>query len=164
MRRLALSSVFSIALAISTLVLAPPANAGTEWCEDDPVFMVNGAIVDVTTALPADAADLVTEVDFELLVPSNVTAAVVSIPSNFPTSATITPSLDPYLGIGSVPIVVNVRVRAIGTFDTVTSITATYATASTGPTGLLAAGDTAVSTVNGQSNVETQVSYSLLGY
>ena len=164
MKRLALSSGFSAILAISTLALSGPARAGDEWCEDDPVFMVNGAIVDVTTSFPADAVVLISEVDFELLVPSNVSASVISIPSNVPTTATITPSLDPYWGFGAVPIVVSVRVRATGDFGTITRVTGTYAS-SPGLFGWFASTNTAtgVSTANGQSNVETQVSYSLLG-
>lgn len=165
MRRFAISLAFSGVLALSTIVLGASARAGAEWCEDDPVFVVNGAIVDVTTAFPADAADLISEVDFELLVPSNVAAAVVTIPSTFPTTATITPSLDPYFGVGAVPIVVNVRVRASGSFDTITRVTGMFASEPIGGLAMTSAnGTTAMSTASGKSNVETRVSYSLIGF
>ena len=40
---------FTAAFVLSTLVLGHDADAGVQWCESDPVFLVNGAIVDVTT-------------------------------------------------------------------------------------------------------------------
>ena len=43
---------FVLALLIST-VSAGQADAGVEWCSEDPVFVVNGNVVDVTTTFPA---------------------------------------------------------------------------------------------------------------
>src|SRR2546430_17483217 len=85
---------FSLAFAFSTLVLGIGADAGVQWCESDPVFVVNGAIVDVTTGFPADYTDtLKGAVAYEVLVPSNAIAAVVSLPANVPTTAKISRGL-----------------------------------------------------------------------
>ncbi|HEV8468328.1 MAG TPA: hypothetical protein VGR46_01870 [Candidatus Limnocylindria bacterium] len=58
MSRVLASLALSVFLVVSMLALGVDAMAGPEWCEDDPVFLVNGAL-------------------FELEVPSNVTAASV---------------------------------------------------------------------------------------
>ena len=42
--------LFTVAFLFSTLVLGSGADAGVQWCESDPLVLVNGAIVDVTTA------------------------------------------------------------------------------------------------------------------
>jgi hypothetical protein len=150
---------------MATLALGAGAVAGPEWCEEDPVFMVNGALLDVTTSFPWEEADKVKEVEFELLVPVNVVADVVSLPSRVPTTATITYSLPAYWGVGELPVIVRVTVKASGEFDILTRVTGTYASAE--PVGLGLDGATrpeaVVSFEPGKSNVATQVSYSLLG-
>jgi hypothetical protein len=166
MRRVLSSAAFVVCLVTSTVALGTGALGGAEWCEEDPVFMVNGAIIDVTTSYPAEYRETIKEIEFELLVPSNATAVVVSLPSNVPTTATIIPSLDPYMGIGAVPVVVRVTVKASGSFDTLTRITGTYTSTGDDPlTGDTALGDweAGISMEPGMSNVATQVSYSLLG-
>src|SRR5437867_11617767 len=81
---------FALAFAFSTLVLGVGADAGVQWCESDPVFLVNGALVDVTTGFPATyTSTLKGAVAYELLVPSNAIALVVSLPANVPTTAKI---------------------------------------------------------------------------
>ena len=142
---------FTVAFALSTLVLGFDADAGVQWCEEDPVFMVNGALVDVTTAFPAGYASTITEpVAFELLVPSNVVAAVVSLPGSVPMTAKISNVLpaDGLLSLG-VPVIVKVTVTATASFDTKTKVTGTYLGLS--------------STAYGKSNVTTQVRYTLIG-
>ncbi len=142
---------FSAGMVISTLALGATATASPQWCEEDPVFVVNGSLVDVTTAFPADFISSIKEpVAFELLVPSNAIAAVVSLPGDVPLTAKITKSLpaDGLLSLGT-PVVVKVTVKANKSFDTKTKVTGTYLWLS--------------STVYGKSNVTTQVSYTLLG-
>ena len=142
---------FTVAFAFSSLVLGIGADAGVQWCESDPVFLVNGALVDVTTAFPASyASTLKGAVAYEVLVPSNAIATVVSLPAAVPTTATISKVL-PATGLLSlgVPIVVKVTVKASASFDTKTQVTGTYLWLS--------------STAYGKSNVTTQVKYTLIG-
>src|SRR5438270_3517794 len=142
---------FTVAFAFSSLVLGIGADAGVEWCEEDPVFLVNGALVDVTTAFPAEYLSAIKEpVAFELLVPSNAIAAVVALPGSVPMTAKITRSLpaNGLLSLG-VPVVVKVTVKASASFDTKTTVTGTYLWLS--------------STAYGKSNVTTQVKYTLIG-
>src|SRR5437762_12707468 len=78
---------FTVAFAFSSLVLGIGADAGVQWCESDPVFLVNGALVDVTTAFPASyMSTLKGAVAYEVLVPSNAIATVVSLPAAVPTT------------------------------------------------------------------------------
>ena len=141
---------FAIALGVSTLVLSGNASAGPEWCEEDPVFVVNGALLDVTTTFSADyVSSLKGPVQFELLVPSNATAAVVALPGTVPSTAKITRSLPASWGVLAVPVVVKVTVPAAASFATSTTVTGTYVWLS--------------STVEGRSNVTTNVKYTLLG-
>ena len=142
---------FTLAFGLSTLVMGIDANAGVQWCESDPLFLVNGAIVDVTTAFPTDYTSSIKEpVAIELLVPTNAIAAVVSLPANVPMTAKISKVLPSggLLSLG-VPVVVRVTYKAAASFDTRTKVTGTYLWLS--------------STVYGKSNVTTQVSYTLIG-
>jgi hypothetical protein len=142
---------FSICLVASSLALGANADAGVQWCEEDPLFIVNGSLLDVTTAIPMDAIESIKEpIEFELLVPSNAVAAVVTIPAAVPMTAKITKSLPPsdLLELGT-PVVVKVTVKAKGSFDTRTRVVGTY--------GWLA------SYVYGKSNLTTQVKYYLIG-
>jgi hypothetical protein len=143
--------VFTVAFAFSTFAMGPSADAGVQWCEEDPVFAVNGALVDVTTTFPASYMSTVKgPVEFELLVPSNAIAAVVALPGDIPMTAKITKSL-PATGLLSlgVPVVVKVTIKASASFDTKTTVTGTYLWLS--------------STAYGKSNVTTQVKYTLIG-
>ena len=109
LRALTLGKIgFAVAFCFSTLAMGLDADAGVQWCEKGPVFMVNGALVDVTTAFPAGYASTVKEpVAFELLVPSNAVATVVSLPGAVPMTAKISKVLpaDGLLSLG-VPVVV----------------------------------------------------------
>jgi hypothetical protein len=143
--------LFTVAFLFSTLALGSGAEAGVQWCESDPLFLVNGSIVDVTTAFPAGyTAALKGPVAIELLVPSNSIALVLSLPTNVPMTAKISKVL-PKTGLLSlgVPVVVKVTIKASASFDTKTKITGTYLWLS--------------STVWGKSNVTTQVKYTLIG-
>jgi hypothetical protein len=127
------------------------ADAGVQWCESDPLFVVNGAIVDVTTAFPDGYKDSLKEpIAIELLVPTNAIAAVVSLPTEVPMTAKISRVLPSggLLSLG-VPVIVKVTYKASASFDTKTRITGTFLWLS--------------STVYGKSNVTTQVKYTLIG-
>jgi hypothetical protein len=142
---------FSLAFTVSTLVMGLGADAGVQWCESDPVFLVNGAVVDVTTAFPTNYTGTLKEpIAIELVVPTNAIAAVVSLPANVPMTAKITKILPSggLLSLG-VPVIVKVTYKASASFDTKTRVTGTYLWLS--------------STVYGKSNVTTQVKYTLIG-
>src|SRR5438552_5023898 len=142
---------FAAALAFSTLILGVGADAGVQWCESDPVFLVNAALVDVTTRFPPSyPSTLQGAVAYELLVPSNAIATVVSLPAAVPTTAKISRVL-PATGLLSlgVPVIVKVTINATASFDTKTQVTGTF----------LWLGSTAY----GKSNVTTQVKYTLIG-
>jgi hypothetical protein len=143
--------VFTLAFALSTLVLGRDAEAGVQWCESDPLFVVNGGIVDVTTAFPdVYKASLKGPVAIELLVPRNSVALVLSLPANVPMTAKISHVLPSggLLSLG-VPVIVKVTYTATASFDTRTKVTGTYLWLS--------------STVYGKSNTTTQVRYTLIG-
>lgn len=143
--------IFTFAFVLSTFVLGLNANAGVQWCESDPLFLVNGAIVDVTTGFPAAFTSTISQpIAIELLVPTNAIAAVVSLPANVPMTAKISRVLPSggLLSLG-VPVIVKVTYQATAAFDTRTKVTGTYLWLS--------------STVYGKSNVTTQVKYTLIG-
>jgi hypothetical protein len=143
--------LFAITFAISTFVLGIDAHAGVQWCESDPVFLVNGGIVDVTTAFPDGYKKHIKgPIEIELLVPTNAVAAVVSLPTEVPMTAKISKVLPSggLLSLG-VPVIVKVTIKATASFETRTKITGTYLWLS--------------STVYGKSNVTTQVRYTLIG-
>jgi hypothetical protein len=142
---------FTVAFSLSTLVLGFDADAGVQWCESDPVFVVNGSVVDITTAFPDGYKASINEpIAIEVLVPTNAIAAVVSLPTEVPMTAKISRVLPSggFLSVG-VPVIVKVTYKASASFDTRTKITGTYLWLS--------------STVYGKSNVTTQVRYTLIG-
>ena len=143
--------VFAMAFCLSTLVMGLGADAGVSWCESDPLFVVNGAILDVTTAFPAVYKTSINEpVALELLVPTNAVALVLSLPTNVPLTAKISRVLPSggLLSLG-VPVIVKVTIKATASFDTRTKVAGTFLRLS--------------STVYGKSNVTTQVRYTLIG-
>lgn len=142
---------FTVAFAFSTLLLGLGADAGVQWCESDPVFLVNGAVVDVTTGFPATyKGTLQGAVAYEVLVPANATATVVSLPASVPTTAKISRVL-PATGLLSlgVPVIVKVTINATASFGTKTQVTGAFLWLS--------------STAYGTSNVTTKVNYTLVG-
>ena len=147
MRRLVYCFVF--ALLISTMS-AGPADAGVEWCSEDPIFIVNGNIVDVTTSFPAAYINSIKgPVLFELLVPENSIAAVVTISGRVPLQGKVTKSLPRWWGLLGLPVVVRVTLNATQSFETVTRVTGT---------GMLFL----TTTVKGKSNQVTVANYKLL--
>ncbi|MEO8633162.1 MAG: hypothetical protein ABI466_07355 [Chloroflexota bacterium] len=146
MRRLVYCFVF--ALLMST-VSAGKADAGVEWCSEDPVFIVNGNIVDVTTRFPAAyLKNIKGPVLFELLVPENVIAAVLTLPGSVPLEGRVLKTLPRWWGLLGLPVVVRVTFNATASFETQTQVTGT---------GLFL-----TTTVNGKSNQVTTASYRLL--
>jgi hypothetical protein len=146
MRRLVYCFVF--ALLMSTIP-AGQADAGVEWCSEDPVFIVNGNIVDVTTSFPAKyISSIKGPVVFELLVPENSIAAVVTISGRVPLQGKVTKSLPRWWGLIGLPVVVRVSLQATQSFETQTRVTGT---------GLFL-----TTNVKGKSNQVTVASYKLL--
>lgn len=146
MRRVVYCFVF--ALLISTMS-AGKADAGVEWCSEDPVFIVNGNIIDVTTSFPAKyIKDVKGPVVFELLVPQNAIAAVVTVSGRVPLEGKVTKSLPRWWGLLGLPVVVRVTLNATASFETSTRVTGT---------GLFL-----TTKVAGRSNQVTMASYRLL--
>jgi len=143
--------VFTLAFGLSTLVMGLDVDAGVQWCESDPLFVVNGSMLDVTTAFPDGYQDSINEpIAIELLVPTNAVAAVVSLPTEVPMTAKISRVLPSggLLSLGA-PVIVKVTYKATASFETRTRMTGTFLGLS--------------STVYGKSNVTTQVRYTLIG-
>ncbi|HET9808534.1 MAG TPA: hypothetical protein VFQ66_02475 [Candidatus Limnocylindria bacterium] len=146
MRRLVYCFVF--ALLMSTIP-AGHADAGVEWCSEDPIFIVNGNIVDVTTSFPAKYVNSIKgPVLFELLVPENAIAAVVTISGRVPLEGKVIKSLPRWWGLLGLPVVVRVTLKATASFETRTQVTGT---------GLFL-----TTTVKGKSNQVTVANYKLL--
>ena len=124
--------------------------AGPQWCEEDPEFVVNGSLVDVTTLFPATYAPYVRgSVNFDMQVPSNVLAAAVSLPGTVPVTAQVRHTLPAYYGIGKIPVVVTVTMSSELSFQTYTQVTGTQ--------GLLVTG------IYGSSSQPTAAKFSMYG-
>lgn len=112
-----ISLVFTFVLVVSMLS-AGKADAGFEWCSEDPTFIVNGNIIDLNTRFLAKYKDLVKPpVVVELLVPSNAIAAVVTLPGSVPVVGKVTKSLPKWWGLLNMPVVARVTVNATGSFE-----------------------------------------------
>jgi hypothetical protein len=149
MTRLRSIAAFLAFLATMSL-LGSAAWAGPQWCEEDPEFLVNGSIVDVTTLFPASYATYVKgSVNFDMQVPSNVVAYAVSLPGTIPVTASISRTLPAYYGIGKIPVVVTVSMSATTSFQTYTQVTGTQ--------GLLVSG------IYGTSTKPTYAKFSMYG-
>jgi len=114
MRRIGL--VFALALLMSMLS-AGKADAGFEWCSEDPTFVVNGNLIDLNTTFQAQYKSLIKPpVVVELLVPENAIAAVVTLPGSVPVVGKVTKSLPRWSGLLNMPVVAQVTVNAKGSF------------------------------------------------
>ena len=115
MRRL--TYVFVFALLVTTMS-AGKAEAGVEWCSEDPTFVVNGNVIDLNTTFLAEYKSLVKPpVVVELLVPENAVAAVLTLPGSVPVVGKVTKSLPRWWGLLNMPVVARVTVNATGSFD-----------------------------------------------
>jgi hypothetical protein len=146
MRRLGYCLVFALLISMMS---AGKADAGVEWCSEDPLFIVNGNLVDVTTSFPARYIESVKgPIVFELHVPENAIAAVVTVSGRVPLEGKVVRSLPRWWGLLGLPVVVRVTLKASDSFETVTRVTGT---------GLFL-----TTTVKGKSNQVTTASYRLL--
>jgi hypothetical protein len=146
MRRLGYFFVFAL---LVTTMSAGRADAGVEWCSEDPTFIVNGNIIDLNTKFLAQYKGLVKPpVVVELLVPSNAVAAVLTLPGSVPVVGKVTKSLPRWWGLLNMPVVARVTVNATGSFDH-------YTTA-------LGTGLWLTSTVTGKTNQVTSTTFYLL--
>jgi hypothetical protein len=128
---------------------AGKADAGVEWCSEDPLFIVNGNLVDVTTSFPAEYIDSIKgPIVFELHVPENAIAAVVTVSGRVPLEGKVIKSLPRWSGLFGLPVVVRVTLKASGSFETRTRVAGS---------GLFL-----TETVHGKSNQVTTASYKLL--
>ena len=146
MRRL--TYVFVFALLVTTMS-AGKAEAGVEWCSEDPTFVVNGNIIDLNTRFLAEYKSLVKPpVVVELLVPENAVAAVLTLPGSVPVVGKVTKSLPRWWGLLNMPVVARVTVNATGSFDHYTRVIGT---------GLWLTGE-----VTGKTNQSTTKTFYLL--
>jgi len=146
MRRL--GYVFVFALLVTTMS-AGKADAGVEWCSEDPTFVVNGNIIDLnTTFLGQYKSQIKPPVVVELLVPSNAIAAVLTLPGSVPVVGKVTKSLPRWWGLLNMPVVARVTVNATGSFDHYTRAIGT--------------GLWLTTTVTGKSNTTTTKTFYLL--
>src|SRR2546428_10698089 len=117
-----IATTLSLILVLNFLAIT--SWAGPQWCEEDPEFLVNGAVVDVTTLFPGYYAYYVKgPVNFDIQVPSNVLAAAVSLPGTIPVTATISRTLPAYYVVLQIPVVVTVTMSSSLSFQTYTQIT-----------------------------------------
>jgi hypothetical protein len=115
MRRIAYFFVFAL---LVTTMSAGKAEAGVEWCSEDPTFVVNGNVIDLNTRFLAEYESQVKPpVVVELLVPENAVAAVLTLPGSVPVVGKVTKSLPRWWGPLNMPVVARVTVNATGSFD-----------------------------------------------
>ena len=143
-------SLAAIAMTLTMLASGTSAWAGPQWCEEDPEFLVNGAIVDVTTVFAGQYASSIRgSVHFDLQVPSNVSALAVKLPGTVPVTASISRTLPAYHGLLRIPVIVTVSMHSSKNFPTYTRIT--------GLTNSIASGH------DGDSENGTRVWFTMLG-
>src|SRR5215210_5636420 len=101
MRRLAYCVVVALLISVTS---AGKAEAGVEWCSEDPTFVVNGNVIDLNTRFLAKYMDDVKPpVIVELLVPENAVAAVLTLPGSVPVVGKVTNSLPRWWGLLNMP-------------------------------------------------------------
>ncbi len=110
MLRAALTAGFLLASSFATSGVAL---AGRDWCEDDPVFHVNGSSEHVVAAWDLDSATGVTSLTYVLAVPRNV-SAWWTLPSStrVPTSVAIDRSLPAWHEHDALKVVLHATARS----------------------------------------------------
>lgn len=78
--RSAIGVVAATAFITAVFVGSGVANAGLEWCEDDPIFIVNGAQFKLGTGFRTSDLASVTSIAYTVDVPANATTRYVSPP------------------------------------------------------------------------------------
>ena len=123
------SALVALAFVVSSFAMQQQAFAGVQWCEEDPVFLVNGSLVDITTTFEAKYASKIKgTVHFDLQIPENAIGVAVSLPGDVPVSASIRRTLPANWSLLTVPVVLTVSMDASGTsFTTYTRVTGTAA-------------------------------------
>ncbi|HKW78153.1 MAG TPA: hypothetical protein VJQ09_03575 [Candidatus Limnocylindria bacterium] len=119
------AALTSVALVLVMLTSGSYAWAGPQWCEEDPEFLVNGALVDASMLFPYSYKGSVSSVNFDLQIPSNATAVVLSLPGTVPVTASISRTLPAYHGLLQVPVVLTVTAKTNAKFDTYTQVLGT---------------------------------------
>ncbi len=122
--------VLSFAFLVASLAAhADVAHAETEWCAEDPVLIVDGRTIDITTSFDrAYLGSIRDAILFEIQVPENVAfAAAVGVAVFVPHEVSIARTLPVWDGDGPMPLVARVTVRADAAFDTFTRITGSTA-------------------------------------
>ena len=115
MRRFAFCVIFAVLVSVTS---AGVADAGVEWCSEDPTFVVNGNVIDLNTQFEARYKSLIKPpVVVELLVPENAIAAVLTLPGSVPVTGKVTRSLPRWWGLLNMPVVARVTVNATGSFN-----------------------------------------------
>jgi hypothetical protein len=123
------SALVALAFVVSSFAMQQEAFAGVQWCEEDPVFLVNGGLVDITTKFEAKYVSKIRgAVHFDLQIPANAIGVVVSLPANPPATASIRRTLPANWSLLTVPVVLTVTMDASGaSFPTYTRVLGTGA-------------------------------------
>ena len=135
MKRIRVATLVLTLLA-SMAASSTSAWASPQWCEEDPEFLVNGRLVDVTTFFAVEHGSKVRKVHFDMQVPSNAVALVLRLPGTVPVTASISKTLPPYYGVlASIPVVVTVTLDTTSSFATYTQVTGLSTTLVSGTWG-----------------------------
>jgi hypothetical protein len=121
------AALMALAFVVSSSAMQQEAVAGVQWCEEDPVFLVNGGIVDITTKFEAKYVSKIEgAVHFDLQIPANAIGVVVSLPANPPATASIRRTLPASWSLLTTPVVLTVSMDASGaSFPTYTRVLGT---------------------------------------
>ena len=122
-------ALMAFAFVVSSFAMQQQALAGVQWCEEDPLFLVNGGIVDITTKFEAKYVSKINgAVHFDLQIPANAVGVVVSLPANPPATASIRRTLPANWSLLTIPVVLTVSMDVSGaSFPTYTRVLGTGA-------------------------------------
>lgn len=121
-----------ISAAIIALASAQPAQArGLQWCEEDPILMIDGRVVDYTAAIPTVNLPGTT-VHWVFHIPSNVVRASAVTPpalgsKPIPSTVAIYRDLAPYKLLSAAAVRTTVTVSGTGQFPTIIKVKGTNA-------------------------------------
>jgi hypothetical protein len=123
------SALMTLAFVVSSFAMQQQAVAGVQWCEEDPVFLVNGSVVDITTKFEAKYVRKIRgSVHFDLQIPANAIGVVVTLPADPPATASIRRTLPTSRSLLAIPVVLTVTMDASGaSFPTYTRVLGTGA-------------------------------------
>lgn len=145
------SALMALVFVVSSFAMQQEAFAGVQWCEEDPVFLVNGGLVDITTTFEAQYVSKIKgSVHFDLQIPANAIGVVLSLPANPPATASIRRTLPANWSLLTTPVVLTV------TMDTSGASFPTY-------TRVLGTGAKLLTTFEGDSKYPMQQKFKMLG-